>query len=81
MQPSNILYIIDTFEVSKFDKFNEVKDEQSRNMDCIHLTCEVSKFDKFNETNDEQPRNIACILVTFEVLKLEKSISVISDHP
>ena len=55
MQPSNILYIIDTFEVSKFDKFNEVKDEQSRNMDCIHVTCEVSKFDKFNETNDEQP--------------------------
>ena len=35
-----------TFELSKLVKFNEVKDEQPKNMPCIDLAFEVSKLDK-----------------------------------
>ena len=43
-----------TCDVLKFDKFNEINDEQPRNIKLISVTCDVLKFDKFNEINDEQ---------------------------
>ncbi len=41
-----------TCEVSKFDKSNEINDEQIQNMWFIIVTWEVSKLDKFNEVNE-----------------------------
>ena len=42
-----------TCEVSQFDKFNEINDEQQQNITLILKTYDVSKDDKFNEINDE----------------------------
>ena len=54
LQPENIEDIILTFDVSKFDKSNEVSFEHSKNIEDILKSPEVLKLDKFNENNDEQ---------------------------
>ena len=50
-----------TPEVSKFDKFKEVNDEQSVNNLQIYLTFEVRKLDKSKEVKEEQFLNISYI--------------------
>ena len=47
-----------TWDVLKFDKSNEINDEQSRNIWYINVIWDVLKFDKFNDINNEQPPNI-----------------------
>ena len=43
-----------TCETLKFDKSNEIKDEQPVNICFISLTIDVLKLDKSNEVNEEQ---------------------------
>jgi hypothetical protein len=64
--------------VSKLDKFNEVNDKQSINMEFILRTLLVMNFSKFNELNVLHPENIDAIFVTLVVSKFETS-KVISE--
>ena len=43
-----------TFDVLKFDKFNDSNKLQSQNIRFIEVTWDVSKFDKFNDINEWQ---------------------------
>ena len=62
--------------VAKFDKFNDVSDEQPSNIEQNMTTLVVSKFDKSNDVSDEQFLNIPFICVTFDVSKCDKSNDV-----
>ena len=50
-----MLSIFLTFDVSKFDKFIEIKDEQPWNMQFIYSTFEVLILDKSIKVKDEHP--------------------------
>ena len=65
-----------TCEKSKFDIFNELKEEYYSNICSILFTFEVSKLDKSNEVNDDQFLNISNINLTLSVLNPEKFIDV-----
>ena len=58
----NILYIVVTLEVSKFDISAEVNDEQFWNKESISITEEVFIFPKLIFSNFEQSENIDCML-------------------
>ena len=54
----NILDISLTFEVLKFDKFNDIKEFHPTNIALISVSDEVSKFDKSIAIKKSQSRNI-----------------------
>ena len=72
--------IIETFDVSKFVKSNDVKFEQEENIAFIFVTNDVSKLDIFKNFNEVQLANIKDIKVTFDVLKFDKSNDVKFEH-
>ena len=77
IQPSNILFIHVTCEVSKFDKFNEVNDEQPSNIHRILFTFEVLKFDKSISVISEHSRNIISQLLikSYHINPIKLSVS------
>ena len=62
-----------TFEVSKFDRSNEIKELHLENIDCILVTKEVLKFDKFNDVKFSQLENAYYIFIVEEVSNPFKS--------
>ena len=77
-QPSNIQYMLVTFEVLKCDTSKEVSLEQPKNILRMSVTSDVLKFDTSKEVSAEQPSNIRYMILTFEVLKF--SIPSIVDN-
>ena len=69
-----------TFEVSKRERSNEVKEEHRKNILLISVTCEVSKLERFSAVREEQPENRLFIFVTLEVSKREISNEIKEEH-
>ena len=53
-------------KVSKIDKFNEVNEEQPKNIPVVFISREVSKYDKFNEVKDLQLNTIYIYNLKFD---------------
>ena len=64
-------------DVSKEDKSNSVKEEQSKNIDCISTTEAVFKLFNLIEVNEVHLKNILRIIRTEVLSKFVKSTSVI----
>ena len=55
----------DTFDVSKLDKSNEIKDEHRLNILFIFVILDTLNFDKFKDNRFEHPSNILFKLAIF----------------
>jgi hypothetical protein len=62
-----------TDEVSKLNKFTDIKLQQLLNILCIFTTLAVLKLLKSNDINELHSLNIELIFVTDEVSKNDKS--------
>ena len=66
---------------SKFDRSNEVSNEQPENIYSNESTFEVSKDLRLRFRSDEQPWNIASMLFTFEVSKFDTFSEASDEQP
>ena len=68
-------------EVSKFDKFNSIKEGHEENMKLIFVTFDVSQFNTLILVSELQPLNIAFMFTALLVSQLSTAIELSFEHP